>query len=194
MNTLDPDRLRKARQTAGLKSAEELAHIIGVSPAAARQWEAGYYKPRTERLKEIAEACSTTVDYLLGNEDYEVAHLKALGIAITEAPELIKKRLPLAETISDILDIILLIRRGGNLMSDWKGGIIEQGAIDGDFVVISKIDWDDIKVGDKLCCFLQEPKAGDTVVYQHNGEIAFSVWPCDGVDPLAVMKFFIRNR
>ncbi len=52
----DPERLRLAREDAGLRK-NELAQAVGVSPAAISQFESGSTAPRTATLGAIALAC-----------------------------------------------------------------------------------------------------------------------------------------
>ena len=62
------DRLRKAREKAGLKQ-DEMAEIFGVSPATISNWENGQRMPRTGELalaKEWAFQTSVPFDWLIG--------------------------------------------------------------------------------------------------------------------------------
>lgn len=190
---IDGDRIRNARHRLGLSNAADLAKKLGVTPSSVRQWENGSNRPLVDKWEAIAQALEVTVSYLEGKETYELAHFKFLGIAIPDSPMLISKRIPLVNNISDILDIILLKKRGGNVTEDWRGGWIEHGSIDGDFIYISKDNYNDIKVGDILCCFIQEPRDGETVICERSGTISICSWPCEGVTPMAVVKHFVRN-
>ena len=62
-----PYRFRELRERAGLTTAE-LARRIGVSQAAASQWDTGKKFPSSETLYKLADLYSVSVDYLLGRE------------------------------------------------------------------------------------------------------------------------------
>lgn len=63
-------RIRRARLLAGLRSGE-LAVLVGVHPQSVRRWECGSTAVSGTRLREVAEACNTTVSYLLGEEGFD---------------------------------------------------------------------------------------------------------------------------
>jgi Zn-dependent peptidase ImmA (M78 family)/transcriptional regulator with XRE-family HTH domain len=58
----DPERLRLAREDAGLRK-NELAVAVGVSPAAISQFEAGRSTPRPSTLAALALACGFPIDF-----------------------------------------------------------------------------------------------------------------------------------
>lgn len=54
------ERIAKWRQVKGV-SQQELAHSLGVTPAAVYQWEAGTTKPSTTNLEALVEALGLTM-------------------------------------------------------------------------------------------------------------------------------------
>lgn len=60
-------RFRELREKAGLTTAE-LARRIGVSQAAASQWDTGKKFPSTETLCKLADLYGVSLDYLVGRE------------------------------------------------------------------------------------------------------------------------------
>lgn len=60
--------IKEAREHAGL-SQKELAKIIGVAPNTFHGYESGKHDPKSNLLAAIAQACNTSVDYLLGVSD-----------------------------------------------------------------------------------------------------------------------------
>lgn len=60
-------RFREAREKAGL-STYEVAKRIGVSQAAASQWDTGKKFPSSETLCKLADLYGVSIDYLLGRE------------------------------------------------------------------------------------------------------------------------------
>ena len=60
-------RFRELREKAGLTTAE-LAKRIGVSQAAASQWDTGRKFPSSETLCKLADLYGVSLDYLLGRE------------------------------------------------------------------------------------------------------------------------------
>ena len=56
-------RIAEARAAKGMNQSE-LARALGVTPQAVQKWEAGW-APKGARLREVAEALGTTVEYLL---------------------------------------------------------------------------------------------------------------------------------
>ena len=63
-------RLQYARRLAGL-SAKELAVLIGVGHQSVKRWECGMRGINWGSLRAAAEACNTTVSYLMGEEGYD---------------------------------------------------------------------------------------------------------------------------
>lgn len=63
-------RIQKARLAAKLSSAE-LAVLLGVCHQSVRRWECGVRVPPHAAMRGIAEACNTTVSYILGEEGYD---------------------------------------------------------------------------------------------------------------------------
>ena len=63
--------IKEARERAGF-SQRELAEIIGVAPNTFHGYESGKHAPTSHLIAKIAQACGTTVDYLLGisNDPY----------------------------------------------------------------------------------------------------------------------------
>ena len=55
---------KRARLIAGMTQSE-LAEKIGVTVVSVHQWESGRNLPKVKRLKSVAEALNTTVEYLL---------------------------------------------------------------------------------------------------------------------------------
>lgn len=62
--------IASARKQAGY-TQEESARKLSVSKGAVGQWEAGFCKPKTARLNEIAELYGCTVDELLRPDEKE---------------------------------------------------------------------------------------------------------------------------
>ena len=60
-------RFRELRENAGLTTAE-LARRIGVSQAAASQWDTGKKFPSSETLCKLADLYGVSIDYLVGRE------------------------------------------------------------------------------------------------------------------------------
>lgn len=71
-----PDRLASARKKTGLSQAA-LAKKLRVSAGAVGRWEAGFAKPETKRLHEIAELLNTTTDFLLAGKEIRASHASA---------------------------------------------------------------------------------------------------------------------
>lgn len=63
-------RIREAREAAGIASATDLAAKMRVSREAVSQWEKGETTPRMKRLADLAKALETTVEWLLGSEPF----------------------------------------------------------------------------------------------------------------------------
>ena len=61
-------RFKEARLQAGL-SITEVAKIMGVSQAAASNWDLGKKVPATETLCKLADFYNVSIDYLLGRSD-----------------------------------------------------------------------------------------------------------------------------
>lgn len=74
------ERLRKAREDNGFKSAQQFAGVLGLEPHAYRKYERGHSEPNFEVLVRICEVLKVTPNYLLpmakGNEDSR-AHIRA---------------------------------------------------------------------------------------------------------------------
>jgi Zn-dependent peptidase ImmA (M78 family)/transcriptional regulator with XRE-family HTH domain len=62
----DPERLRLARQTAGLRK-NELADLVGVTPAAITQYEQGHTRPRPAVVAAMSLALHCPVEYFLND-------------------------------------------------------------------------------------------------------------------------------
>lgn len=89
------DRIRKARETAGL-SRRQLAELSGVSESAISQYERKLRQPQASQLAKIAHFLNVSTDFLLGKTNNNIAQLRiekgmsqqeladALGIAIDE--------------------------------------------------------------------------------------------------------------
>ncbi len=58
-------RIKEARERVGL-SQKALAKVLGIKPTTFNGYETGAHDPKSDVLAEIAKACDTTVDYLLG--------------------------------------------------------------------------------------------------------------------------------
>lgn len=58
------DRLRKARESAGLKQSQ-LAKILGVATGSVQRWEKGAHEPRMGTLQAFAEATNVPLEWLL---------------------------------------------------------------------------------------------------------------------------------
>ena len=61
-------RIKEARELAGY-SQKEIAQIIGVAQNTFHGYESGKHDPKSDILIKIANACSVTVDFLLGREN-----------------------------------------------------------------------------------------------------------------------------
>lgn len=66
-------RIATARKVAGIDQ-DTLAESIGVNKQSLSRWERGLRSPNAEYLREIAEECGCTADFLLGFSD--VIHVK----------------------------------------------------------------------------------------------------------------------
>lgn len=64
------DRLKMLRKRKGL-SQEEIAPEVGVKYGTYRNWEQGVRDPGTEALIRLAEFFDVSVDFLLGQSEYE---------------------------------------------------------------------------------------------------------------------------
>ena len=56
--------IKEARERAGF-SQRELAEIIGVAPNTFHGYESGKHDPKSDLIAKIAQACGTTVDYIV---------------------------------------------------------------------------------------------------------------------------------
>ena len=89
-------RIKEARERVGL-SQKELANKLNIKPTTFNGYETGAHDPKSGVLVEIAKACDTTVDYLLGltnnpsienkktppltlNEDAKIAYDKLMSL------------------------------------------------------------------------------------------------------------------
>ncbi len=61
-------RIKKARERMGL-SQRDLAKVLNIKPTTFNGYETGAHDPKSDVLAEIARACDTTVDFLLGLSD-----------------------------------------------------------------------------------------------------------------------------
>ncbi|MFW5652538.1 MAG: helix-turn-helix domain-containing protein [Planctomycetota bacterium] len=59
-----PDRLRQAREAAGL-SQSEVAERLAVSQAAISRWESGRKSPSLSRVQQLAELYRVSLDWLV---------------------------------------------------------------------------------------------------------------------------------
>ena len=60
-------KIKKLREDKGMMQID-LAKVVGVSPAAVNQWEAGTKKPELAKLVILADFFQVSVDYLLGRD------------------------------------------------------------------------------------------------------------------------------
>lgn len=74
--SLSPDRLRSAREAAGL-SQVEAAEAVGVARASIQNAEAGRFTPRADALARMAELYGITIDSLFVHEDCVAAGVGA---------------------------------------------------------------------------------------------------------------------
>ena len=65
------NKFRRARLIKGIKQ-KDLATLLGVSCVSVSQWENGKTLPNVTRLKDVAEALGTTVDYLIGDTERRI--------------------------------------------------------------------------------------------------------------------------
>lgn len=92
------DRLRKAREHAGL-SREELAETLGVNVKSLWNWEAGLNKPRNvvELAQQWADATGVPAEWLLGLSSQSTSEFgPSLTLVYGEIPE--QLRLPKIRT------------------------------------------------------------------------------------------------
>ncbi|WP_020580110.1 XRE family transcriptional regulator [Actinopolymorpha alba] len=78
----DPARLTQARQLAGL-TKKDLADLVGVTPAAVGQYEAGVTRPRPQLLSRLAELLGVPVAFFAAGRphaklDVSVTHFRSL--------------------------------------------------------------------------------------------------------------------
>jgi transcriptional regulator with XRE-family HTH domain len=92
MSMTTGERIKLARETAGLNQAE-LAERLSVEPPTVSRWENGVNEPRPSQLIKLAKIVNRSVDWIKGidesgNQDIEkrLADLEAMMIA--QAPEL----------------------------------------------------------------------------------------------------------
>lgn len=78
-------KIREAREASGF-SQKELAKVIGVAPSTFNGYESGNHDPKSDLLIKIAEACSVTVDFLLGREETTPTNKKNSPGADESAP------------------------------------------------------------------------------------------------------------
>jgi len=71
-------RIRLARDAVGL-SSKELAQLLGVRWQTVKRYECGVRIPPHMTMRAIAEACNTTVSYLLGEEGYDEPFRRLTG-------------------------------------------------------------------------------------------------------------------
>lgn len=83
------ERIMQLRKAKGWSMAE-LGSRIGVEASTIHKWESGYTKSlKTSRLEQLAQALSTTVDYLLGYVDVPDEKLQPV-IRTAEENELLR--------------------------------------------------------------------------------------------------------
>ncbi len=70
METDFMSRLRELRESKGL-SQGELAKMAGLKPASISHFETGQRSPSFANLRKLADALSTTIDYLMGREEVQ---------------------------------------------------------------------------------------------------------------------------
>ena len=63
-------RLREIRESKGL-SQGELARMAGLKPASISHFETGQRAPSFANLKKLADALSTTIDFLMGRDEVQ---------------------------------------------------------------------------------------------------------------------------
>ena len=68
------ERIQEARKRAGL-TQKELAQRLGLATGTIQQYELNKRQPRTEQLREIADALDVTLGYLLGYESIQSSNL-----------------------------------------------------------------------------------------------------------------------
>ena len=68
------ERIQSARKRAGL-TQKELAQRLGLATGTIQQYELNKRQPRTEQLREIADALGVTLGYLLGYENIQDSEL-----------------------------------------------------------------------------------------------------------------------
>lgn len=99
--------IREARENAGY-SQKELAKIIGVAQNTFHGYESGKHDPKPDLLIKIAQACGTTVDFLLGHKTEQRQDVDIERISNTEKNHIKKYRSldPYGkEAVSGILDV-----------------------------------------------------------------------------------------
>lgn len=63
-------RIQHARRLVSLR-ASDLAELVDVHEVTVKRWECGQREVSPFYLRKVAEACNTTVSYLLGEEGYD---------------------------------------------------------------------------------------------------------------------------
>lgn len=77
------DRLRNSRLKNHL-TQEELANKLNIDKVQISRWEQGHKVPRGERLAEIAQVLSVSVDYLLGVSDEPTIRVRVENLSLEE--------------------------------------------------------------------------------------------------------------
>ena len=106
-------KIKQARSIAGY-SQKELASVIGVAPSTLNGYENGTHDPKSYLLCKIAEACSVSVDFLLGRPENNSEKEKAL-------PDLGKAETILLESFS------LLNDEGQEKLIDFADDLVKSG-------------------------------------------------------------------
>ena len=96
------ERIEAARRACGY-SRVELAERLGVDSQTIWNWESGYYRPRHDRLVELARALRTTSGQLLGERVTRVAD-SVTKYMVDEPP-------PTPEELRMAAEFIRLLRR-----------------------------------------------------------------------------------
>ena len=90
-------------------SMQALGDLIGVGKSTIAAYESGDKKPKTDRLKQIADLFEVSTDYLLGNTDDPLTkeHTRNLAVLLKESNDFHYNGIPLSDTDLQLFNNIL---------------------------------------------------------------------------------------